>query len=444
MTILANNTCLGRLRIVEVYDDYEGPKFFLVKNQFKQQFVCYWVDEREDGALGWLYMQISDEKLRSLVNGEVDAHEAFSNPEQGVYLAYTPVDSSSDTAVYYEIADLDESLIPPADVYIEPSAIESCDDVESNWVYELSIKTKSSTKKSPITLSVSDIFAKFQVVLESLMRASARQDDPKLKRRYTTYPINAEYGSFAVRFGSDSSEYATTALEKLSEIIKADEEKIEDAAKAMLLSPYDLRELLDTVQRNRLKIEVRPRFYSSRGSSGDYFIDGDLTGKIEALANTETPIIPSIKMPQANDIRKVERVVELVASGKPYTYEDFNDIGVKLNSKRQVRYYEDAAYALDLLTKNYMLTSAGKFFLSRKTKKVRYQVLADRFESSDFGWGWIRWSNVSSMAELDPESAVNFVMDSVPELGEDTAKRRATTLVKWLEDLLPYHRDYDD
>lgn len=442
MTILANNTCLGQLRIVEVYDDYDGPKFFLAKNTFKQQFVCYWVDERKgDSALGWLYMQISDDKLRRLVNAEIDVRTAFMEPEQGIYLVYTPINTTSDTAGYCMPSDLDEKLLPPYDVYVDLNEIESCDDVESNWVYELLIKTTNTKKKSPVTLSVSNLFAKFQVVLESLMRATALTDDPDTKRKYTTFPINAAYGSFSVKFGSDSGEYATAALEKLSAIIKADDGEIEQIARQMRLSPYDLRELFETIQRNKLKITVKPRFYTPE--SGDYVIDGDLSNKIEALANTETPIIPSIKVPQANDIRKVERVVELVASGRIYTYEDFNDIGEKLHSKRQVRYYEDAAYALDLLTKDYMLTSAGRFFLSRSTEQSRYQVLADRFESSDFGWGWIKWSRVESMVNLDPSTAVDFVVASVPELGQDTAKRRATTLVKWLEDLLPYHRNYD-
>lgn len=440
MTILAKNTCLGELRIVEVYDDYDGPKFFLAKNKFRQQFLCYWVDERDDGNLGWLYMQISDEKLREVVNGLIDARTAFKQAEQGIYLIYTPTNPSMDTASYKMPSELSESLLPPPDVFVEPDEIESF-DVESNWLYELSIKRISSNKKSPGTQVVSSVLEKFQIVLERLMHATAKEINPSDRHTYTTYPINAAYGSFEVKFGTESKEYATEALSKLASILRSNDEGIENTARQMALSPYELKELLETIQREKLKIEVKPRFFY-QDTLTDFAIDGDLTNKIEALTNTDSPIIPSIKIPQANDLRKVERVVELVASGKDYTFEDFNDMEEKLASQRQVRYYEDAAYALDLLTRNYMLTTAGRFFLSRKTQEARYQVLADRFESSDFGWAWIRWSKVDSMVDLDSETAEDFVIACVPELGEDTARRRATTLVKWLAELKPFHRTY--
>lgn len=441
MTILAKNTSLGELRVTEVYDDYDGPKYFLAKNKFRQQFLCYWVDEKDDNSLGWLYMQITDEKLRQVVNGRIDARTAFMTPEQGIYLVYTPKNSSKDTANYYMPDDLTENLFPPLDVFVSYHDIESC-DVESDWLYELSIKKAGSNKSSPGTQVVSSLIEKFQVVIERLMYATAKEIDPTDKHIYTTYPINAVHGSFEVKFGTETKMNAMTALLKLSEIIEAKGADIDSVSRRMALSPYELNELLEIIQRDKLRIEVRPRFFGGNDLD-DFVIDGDLASSIEALTNTVTPIIPSIKIPQANDLRKVERVVELVASGVDYTFENFNDIGEKLTSKRQVRYYEDAAYALDLLTRNYTLTTAGRFFLSRTTNQSRYQVLADKFESSDFGWGWIKWSKVESMVELDPSTANNFVLASVPELGQDTARRRATTLVKWLAELKPFHRSYD-
>jgi len=68
--------------------------------------------------------------------------------------------------------------------------------------------------------------------------------------------------------------------------------------------------------------------------------------------------------------------------------------------------------------------------------------LADRFESTDFGWAWMTWARVQYMTELNPETAADFLINSVPDLNETTAKRRASTLAKWLTELQPYHRKY--
>jgi hypothetical protein len=88
-------------------------------------------------------------------------------------------------------------------------------------------------------------------------------------------------------------------------------------------------------------------------------------------------------------------------------------------------------------------TIAGHFICSHSDKKNhQYEILADRFESTDFGWAWMTWAGVKYITELDPNTAADFLISSVPGLNKVTAKRRASTLVKWLTTLKPYHRKY--
>ena len=149
--------------------------------------------------------------------------------------------------------------------------------------------------------------------------------------------------------------------------------------------------------------------------------------------------IDSIKILQANDIGKVLDVVKMIGEGTLLIPENIDG----LTTPRQVQYYKSAAYALGLATKDNRLTPAGYFINSHYAdRRNQYEILADRFESTDFGWAWMTWARVQYMTELNPETAADFLIDSVPDLNETTAKRRASTLAKWLIELQPYHRKY--
>ena len=119
--------------------------------------------------------------------------------------------------------------------------------------------------------------------------------------------------------------------------------------------------------------------------------------------------IDSIKILQANDIGKVLDVVKMIGEGTLLIPENIDG----LTTERQVQYYKSAAYALGLATKDNRLTPAGYFI-----------------------------NSLQYMTELKPETAKKFLTGSVPDLNKITAKRRASTLAKWLTELQPYHRKY--
>ncbi len=430
MSILPSNTYLGKLKITEVYDYYEGPKFFCVKNQFRQIMVVYWVDHKKDNnSYGWLYLPITDEKLNELRRGKISVRNAYEDPEQGLYLVYTQPKTSKNEVEYYEKDQINKKFLPPKNLFITPEDIDVVDDREANWVYELYIK-KSNSDELLTTRTVTSVLNAFREIIEQLMKTDTREQ-PKI------YPLSAVPGSFNLKIVSSNNKKAMDALEKFQEIIKSNNNNILDILKKLKLDPFILKILYEVIYTNNIDIVITPKTFDH--VTGEIKVQkSQAKSKLSKLEKTTFNIIESIKVPQANDIDKVIKVVELKKRGKKITY----DLIDGLNSNRQVKYYTDAAFSLGLLTRDGYLTSAGRFLISKKSIKSRYQVLADRFETSDFGWAWMNWSNVTSINELDPDTASEFIKTSVPDLGSNTANRRSTTLIKWLKVLAPYHRNY--
>lgn len=430
MSIFPSNSPLGKLKIIEIYDYYEGPKFFCAQNQFRQLMIVYWVDyKNNEDAYGWLYLSITDEKLNKLRRGQISVREAYQNPEQGLYLVYTFPNPSDDDTKYINKDEIPNDLLPPHDLFIAPEEIDVIDEREANWIYELYIK-RSNSHDLPSTIAVTSVLNAFREIIEHLMKTSTREQP-------TISPLSALPGSFNLKLVSSNNKKAVNALSQFEKIITSQDKDILNLLKELKLDPYILKTLYEVILNNNIDIVITPKTFEY--VKGEIKIkNSQIKNKISKLENSTFSIIESIKIPQANDINKVIEVVELKKKGKKITY----DLVEGLNSPRQVKYYLDAAFSLGLLTRESYLTSAGRFLLSKKTDKGRYQVLADKFESSDFGWAWMKWSNVSSMTELDPNTALDFIQTSVPGLGSSTAKRRATTLTKWVKILTPYHRDY--
>ena len=77
---------------------------------------------------------------------------------------------------------------------------------------------------------------------------------------------------------------------------------------------------------------------------------------------------------------------------------------------------------------------------SRLSKVDQMNIAAIRFESSDCGWAWLKWAGKSTLEELEPDSAQDFLLEMCPSLSSDTAIRRSKTLKKWQIELAIYRR----
>jgi hypothetical protein len=153
---------------------------------------------------------------------------------------------------------------------------------------------------------------------------------------------------------------------------------------------------------------------------------------LKAVESTSTRTIDSADIPQADDINRVFTIVERIALHEEVSAET---IGI---TKRQVDYYRRAAKILGLVAESDELTAAGRL-IARLGVDDRLRTTVVYFESSICGDAWIRWSEGKTLLDVTPETAVDFLLASVPGLSEDTARRRAVTLSAWYRILIQYH-----
>jgi hypothetical protein len=429
MSILPRGTLLGFLSFFEIYDDFYGPKCFSVKNDLDQLYLVYWSGDYDDCSK-WIYMPVSQKILDELVREEVSFFKSFKESKRLMIVTTCRLSSSGYPHVALLTDDNKHSVnLPPVDFCLEPESIQGIAP-ESCWDFNLRIAKKSG-KSNPDRGVVSKILDAFCEIIESLMNDDS-QRIPKV------FPLTATYGSFDVKLGTSNHERASVAVEQLGALL-ADVESAEEKLSNLSLDPYRLKDLLDIVNLHKLELTLKPK--TSELLQKAVTINADrLLPIILKLEESTVTFIDSNKVPQANDLDRVIEVVQLRLDGKKLKHEDIEGI----NSERQVSYYVNAAWCLGLLNKNKTVSSPGRVLCKKASMVAKYQYLAERMESSDFGWAWMKWAKVDSLAELDPSSAEAFIRECVNGLNRDTIPRRSNSLSTWLSTLQEHARVYSD
>jgi hypothetical protein len=66
----------------EMFDYYDGPKFYSCQDKVGQLFLIYWIDETDD-INSWLYLRVSQERYNALKVGNVSIAYTLTHPEEG-------------------------------------------------------------------------------------------------------------------------------------------------------------------------------------------------------------------------------------------------------------------------------------------------------------------------------------------------------------------------
>ena len=154
--------------------------------------------------------------------------------------------------------------------------------------------------------------------------------------------------------------------------------------------------------------------------------------RVKELYRQATEYVDSRDVPQANTLSTVFRFVDVTAEGTTPSPENL-EVG-----KRQVNYYRRASEILGYLSSG-VLTPAGRQIAALESKRDRLRSAVVHFESSRVGSAWLRWAEVDSLSDLDPTSADDFLQQRAVGLTGDTIGRRAATLRRWWEELVPHH-----
>jgi hypothetical protein len=366
--MLPVNTILGELEIFEVYEYLDGPRLFAARNNIGTKYLAFWFDE-EDDATGWLYLPLSEEKLNKLRRKKISLHSAYLEPETNYFLVYTASPPRKDSVEIATPDNISSDFFPPEGYYIE--YVDVIDEKADDWAFEAILKGGKPSAKV-----LAEFIGRFRELIEDIMNFVA--DRSSKKKPLQLYPQSALPGSIKMKFSADSSKDAIEALKVVSQLIQADKEGLQHQLKSQKINTSQLKDFLAAILRNKLAVEIVPKL-ASYGEVIEFPIER-VKQCIEYLNDITYLTVDSIKIPQANDIDKVLEIVTMIDNGTPLTSENFGGIAA-----RQVKYYSDAAYAFGLITKDKQLTSAGHFINSRINKDTKYEILADRFESTDFG-----------------------------------------------------------
>ena len=431
MKILPNDSYLGRLSFFEIYDDFFGPKCFSVRDELQQLYLVYWSGDYDEGtSTKWVYMPVSQRILDELLREEYSFNEAFSKSKRLMVISTYSEERKQKTTVEALNEDNQHLVnLPPVDFSIDPEEIQSIAP-ESQWDFNLRI-AKQSKGTSPDSSVVTKVIDAFNEIVESLMKGDSNN-------RPTVRPLTATYGSFDMKLGTSDHEKAAIAIEQLSALLE-DADTIEEKLANLNIDPYRLKDLLDIVNLHKLDLTLKPKT-SELLDKPVKISSASLLSVIKKLEETTVTIIDSTKVPQANDLDRVIDIVKHRMVGGELKHELIDGI----TSTRQVQYHTHAARCLGLLHNNNTITSAGRVLAQKSNQIAQYQFLADRVESSDFGWAWMKWAGVSSITDLNPKSAEPFIRECVKGLRRTSIERRASSLASWIAILKKYRRTYGE
>ena len=86
MSWLPKNSILGDLDIEEVFVFFDGPRVFTCRSLTDQIYLAGWAEENLDSDL-WLYLPISNARLKMIRSGAWPLKDAYLNPEAEIYCA---------------------------------------------------------------------------------------------------------------------------------------------------------------------------------------------------------------------------------------------------------------------------------------------------------------------------------------------------------------------
>ena len=153
------------------------------------------------------------------------------------------------------------------------------------------------------------------------------------------------------------------------------------------------------------------------------------------------PLDYTIAFPQANTVKTIWGIIDLVASGVGTTNELHSaissDAAMRM-SDRQVRYYADAARYLGMLDKsgtNYILTDIGRLF-STSDSQTRTTIFISQLSGMrsvfDLTLEYLLHNRFPDQESLQKAMTADDVMGKNDSEG-DTVVRRAECLEAWLQ-----------
>jgi hypothetical protein len=425
--IFLKDSAFGELKYENVYEFFEGPKFFSVTNEINSLFAVYWLGDYDDFEK-WIVIPISAERLESLERKRIDIRSVLMHQEQKKYYQLDVFyENERVVALALDSSSVSDNMTLPQSGLFISSVLPVLANGKIGKAIEFSTheihveKTKSST--DPLVLNgVSKLFECFNDLYSSIINSF---DEKDLVR-----PVSGRPGSFVLSFQAEKMQKVEPLLKELSDLIGAKGD-IVSFIKNNNIDVQMLSALFDSVVNTSSSFELKSNYTDEvvlivRKADAEFYS--------KTLAKMSAQVVGGYQVPQANLIDQVFKIVELKWKG---IYLDVISTGL---DPRHILYYIHAGKILGLLNENGSVSALGQQLAESEHEK-RLRIAARGFESSHCGWAWIQWSQAKNLSELDASTAEPFLFDMCLSLSDKTKKRRASTLRQWCEALQPAYRE---
>ena len=264
------------LSLQKVLQYYDGPRLVLEKTRGGQLFLAWWSDS-DESIERWIYLPLSEQRLYSILSGEIPSREALSSSEDG-YLFVVDKDSATDeivkTVLTHEISSIPPDALPIEGARLNiplPPELSGIPSRERAHLLNVKLEADPSDRSGRVGAKVVGQFiAKFQLLIEALGQtmhgnASPRGRIPEFIQRDTRLDIVGTYsGSFGIRFESHSEDdfsgesRINYALSSLFDLFDVGYDSVGLTPQIMVLERRVAKHyssLLDTVKYHNLRVQ---------------------------------------------------------------------------------------------------------------------------------------------------------------------------------------------
>ena len=235
------NDEIQNLKPWEIFDFFEGPRFYSCKNQTGQIYLVHWVDDINDCDV-WLYSKVSFEKYCALKNNKIDIRSSFNIPEEGFSYLVTVADINEFYIDLIKPEDYDPEWLPDAGEFLEydtPSTtlpLKAVNAQEAAVANSRQVLDLAFSKAHQTYEIASDTLGKILTTLQNYLYSSACPNDIDIRRvpehikDENTLMVSGLFASsFGVRLQSKSSDLFSGSsqnknLHKFMDLLAATEE----------------------------------------------------------------------------------------------------------------------------------------------------------------------------------------------------------------------------
>lgn len=409
LLFLTSSRC-GSLYYHNVYSYYDEPLIFTALNEYDQLFFCYSLgcDEQHDR---WIIVPASQEKVNRLEQKDIPiVHMIKPSVSAKVLLTKIGLDTN-EVSEEFVVAKKLPYKMPQDNVFIRENINY---DGRRKHSHRIRIAKKSNKDIISETLNqVSEVFGEF-----------CRHYLKKHEISVSFYPRDAVEGSFVYRVKTatkDEIDFRTKGYELLSKV--SSHEDFLSSLEAQEIDLRIVRKLFDLIGSNDIEIQL---------------IDEDATQTILGLEpNYVEELLPDINdklgsyldstmVPQADSLERIRLYLNIVDRNRVVTAKE---LGVE---PRQVSYYRDACKLLSLIHDYSSLTPLGMKVAVSQNDEEWVKIIQRQFEESDCGHIWMLKQDVSSILDIQENSAAEFLIENCNGLSDNTSRRRAQTLKSWV------------